>query len=114
MSKLAEYRQIEHELESLKLRQQQLAESQEVQNEMAFEAGLKELMSQFGYTNGDVLRILSPSGAQAASTGSRKPRATKVYLNPHTGEKVVTKGGNHKTLKAWKEQYGEEVSTWLQ
>jgi hypothetical protein len=38
-----------------------------------------------------------------------------VYKNPETGETVESKGGNHKVLKAWKEQYGaEQVEGWLQ
>jgi hypothetical protein len=30
----------------------------------------------------------------------------KVYKNPHSGEIVETKGGNHKTLKQWKAEHG--------
>jgi hypothetical protein len=38
----------------------------------------------------------------------------KVYKNPHTGEVVETKGGNHKTLKEWKAQHGTAiVESWL-
>jgi hypothetical protein len=38
----------------------------------------------------------------------------KVYKNPHTGEVVETKGGNHKTLKEWKAEYGSDtVESWL-
>lgn len=45
----------------------------------------------------------------------RRARALKVYKNPNNGEVVETKGGNHKVLKAWKEQYGSEtVESWLQ
>lgn len=39
----------------------------------------------------------------------------QVYKNPNTDEVVETKGGNHKVLKAWREQYGvEAVDSWLQ
>jgi cupin superfamily acireductone dioxygenase involved in methionine salvage len=114
MSKLAELRQLQQEMEALEARKKALAESKEVQNEMAFEAGLNELMEKYSYTKADVLRILNPAAAPKSTTSTRKQRTAKVYLNPHTGEEVVTKGGNHKTLKAWKEQYGEEVNTWLQ
>ncbi|WP_256219368.1 DNA binding protein, partial [Pseudomonas sp. NBRC 111133] len=38
----------------------------------------------------------------------------KVYKNPHSGEVVETKGGNQRTLKAWKNEYGAEVvESWL-
>lgn len=44
-----------------------------------------------------------------------KPRPLSIYLNPHTGEEVRTRGGNHKTLNAWRVKYGrEEVSNWIQ
>lgn len=114
MSKLAELRQLQQEMEALEARKQALAESKEVQNDIAFESGLNELMEEFGFSKDDVLRIVAPAAAPAGSKGQRKARAEKVYLNPHTGEEVITKGGNNKTLKAWKQQYGEEVNTWLQ
>lgn len=47
-------------------------------------------------------------------SATRKPRQVKVYKNPHTGELVETKGGNHRTLKEWKAQYGAAtVESWL-
>lgn len=39
----------------------------------------------------------------------RRGRKAMVYENPHTGQKVVTKGANHRTLNEWREQYGEDV-----
>jgi hypothetical protein len=43
-----------------------------------------------------------------------KPRQVKIYKNPHTGEVVETKGGNHKTLKEWKAEHGSAtVESWL-
>jgi hypothetical protein len=45
----------------------------------------------------------------------KKPRSVKVYLNPHNGERIETKGGNHKLLKEWKLKHGSnEVETWVQ
>lgn len=45
---------------------------------------------------------------------TRKPRKLKVFKNPHTGEVVETKGMNHRVLKAWKKEYGNEtVDSWL-
>ncbi|MBR7552292.1 DNA binding protein, partial [Mycobacterium tuberculosis] len=35
------------------------------------------------------------------------------YKNPHNGEIIETKGGNHKLLKEWKAEYGSDtVETW--
>lgn len=40
--------------------------------------------------------------------GTRRARSLKLYKNPHSGEIVETKGGNHKLLKEWKGQYGSD------
>ncbi|NGX17003.1 histone-like nucleoid-structuring protein, MvaT/MvaU family [Wenzhouxiangella sp. XN24] len=56
------------------------------------------------------------AGAKAAKAPVRKRRRRKlkVYLNPHTGEKVETRGGNHRVLKAWKAEHGSEVvESWV-
>jgi hypothetical protein len=38
----------------------------------------------------------------------------KVYENPHTGETIETKGGNHGGLKQWKSDHGAAaVEFWL-
>lgn len=47
-----------------------------------------------------IFRVLeSEAGCRApaveSKVGSRRPRTLKVYENPHTGEVVETKGGNH-------------------
>ena len=65
----------------------------------------------------NVIALLDPQVGKgaAAPKGARKARALKRYKNPNNGEVIETKGGNHKVLKAWKEQYGaEKVETWLQ
>jgi hypothetical protein len=39
----------------------------------------------------------------------------KTYKNPHTGEVVQTRGGNHKTLNEWRKKHGKEaVQSWQQ
>lgn len=44
---------------------------------------------------------------------TRRARTVRVYKNPYSGEIVETKGGNHKTLKAWEaERGGDEVESW--
>lgn len=78
-------------------------------------------MGEYGVSLRDIINILDPQAGrptfttQAAPKGTRAPRATKRYVNPENGDVVETKGGNHKTLKAWKAQYGAEtVEGWLQ
>jgi hypothetical protein len=42
---------------------------------------------------------------------SRRPREypVKRYKNPHTGDVIETRGGNHTVLKKWKSTYGGAV-----
>ena len=40
---------------------------------------------------------------------AHKPRDMKIYVHPQSGERIETKGGNHKQLKEWKAQHGAEV-----
>jgi hypothetical protein len=61
-----------------------------------------------------ICRAFSRASAAESKTGARKPRQVKVYKKPHTGEVVETKGGNHRTLKEWKAEYGSAtVESWL-
>lgn len=65
----------------------------------------------------ELAALVAGTPARAAREGvrQRKARSVKVYHNPHNGETVETKGGNHKVLKAWKAQYGAEtVESWLE
>lgn len=55
-----------------------------------------------------------PAGKAQDGVKRRRARVMKVYTNPHNGKIVETKGGNNKTLKAWKEQFGGDVvESWL-
>ncbi|MHC8387846.1 histone-like nucleoid-structuring protein, MvaT/MvaU family [Pseudomonas sp. MDT2-39-1] len=79
--------------------------------EIEFETKLRALLAEYGYSLPNVINLLDPQASRRAPaadsrTGTRKPRQVKVYKNPHTGEVVETKGGNHKTLKAWKTEHG--------
>lgn len=60
--------------------------------------------------------IRTPRSARAPAPPRRLPasaRKVKQYKNPHTGEVIETKGGNHKTLKEWKAKWGPEaVESW--
>ena len=52
--------------------------------------------------------------AAAAPVRKRRRRKLKIYQNPHTGDKIETRGGNHRVLKAWKAEYGPEVvESWV-
>ncbi len=50
----------------------------------------------------------------ASRVTQRKPREVKIYKNPHNGELIETKGGNHRLLKQWKQEHGADVvESWL-
>lgn len=122
MSMLQEYRQIEETIRELSSRLKSLENDDKLKKELEFEEKLKGLMEQFGKSPRQVIALLDPenkSGSQAkagksASTGAKRARKVKQYKNPNSGEVIETKGGNHKTLKAWKEQYGgDTVESWV-
>ncbi|PBP86144.1 histone-like nucleoid-structuring protein, MvaT/MvaU family [Pseudomonas syringae] len=121
MSRLAEYRKLEQQLAA------QLAELDAMKNdsglkaEMEFETKLRGLLAEYGCSLRDVISLLDPTAAKRGKSiplepekGTRKARAMKVYKNPHSGEIIETKGGNHKLLKAWKNEHGSDtVESWL-
>jgi hypothetical protein len=84
---------------------------------------LRGLLAEYGYSLRDVISFLDPHAvthrkaaplSTAPQKGTRKARELKIYKNPNSGEIVETKGGNHKLLKAWKNEYGSDVvESWL-
>ncbi|MDI2593110.1 DNA binding protein [Pseudomonas sp. 681] len=117
MSKLAEYRQLEKHLAEQLQALEALKGDNGFKKEIEFETKLRELLTEYGYSLKSIINLLDPQASRHASAqtaATRKPRALKVYKNPHTGEIVETKGGNHKTLKEWKAEHGAAVvESWL-
>ncbi|MGP5105818.1 MULTISPECIES: histone-like nucleoid-structuring protein MvaT [Pseudomonas] len=121
MSLINEYRATEEAIKELQSRLSNLSKDERLATELEFEEKLRALMGEYSKSLRDIIAILDPKSAPlakqtASGTGaSRKPRAVKVYINPHTNEQIETKGGNHKGLKEWKAEYGsDEVEGWLQ
>ncbi|HGN2133837.1 TPA: histone-like nucleoid-structuring protein, MvaT/MvaU family [Pseudomonas aeruginosa] len=55
----------------------------------------------------DVINLVDPQSHRRAAESvaekiPRRPRQLKQYKNPHNGEVIETKDGNHKLLKQWK------------
>jgi len=120
MSRLAEFRQLEQKLAAQLAELEEMKSSSELQKEIEFETKLCDLLSKYGYTLRDIINILDPQAnsrlvaLSAAEKSPRRARQVKQYKNPHNGEIIETKGGNHKLLKEWKAEYGsEEVESWL-
>ena len=116
MSKVSKYHEQLRALEQLKQQIQAMENDEELRGEIEFSEKLKALRDAYGYSSRKVLEILGISNEGADfGAGKRQSRTAKVYRNPHSGETVTTKGGNHKVLKAWKEQYGaEKVNSWVE
>lgn len=121
MSRLAEFRQLEKHLAEQLAALEAMKGDEGLQKEVEFETKLRALLGEYGYSLRDVISLLDPQAASRrapntseSKAGTRKPRSVKVYKNPHSGEVVETKGGNHKILKEWKSEYGSEVvESWL-
>ena len=120
MSRLAEYRQLEKNLAEQLAALEAMKGDEGLKREVEFETKLRALLAEYGYSLRNVIALLDPHASRRASAspepkaGIRKPRQIKIYKNPHTGEVVETKGGNHRTLKEWKSEFGAaEVESWL-
>ncbi|MGO3984237.1 histone-like nucleoid-structuring protein, MvaT/MvaU family [Pseudomonas sp. SAS7] len=120
MSRLAEFRQLEQKLAAQLAELEAMKGSSELQKEIEFETKLRDLLSKYGFSLRDIINLLDPqSGRRAAAPAAvekapRRARQVKQYKNPHNGEIIETKGGNHKLLKEWKAQYGaDEVEGWV-
>lgn len=119
MSRLAEFRQLEKHLAEQLEALEALKGDAGLKKEIEFETKLRALLAEHGFSLKDVINILDPTMSRSAPSaapkkGTRKARQVKVYKNPHSGEVVETKGGNHSTLKAWKSEHGSAtVESWL-
>lgn len=119
MSKLAEFRQLEQHLAEQLAALEALKGDAGLQQEIEFETKLRDLLAQYGKSLKDVVSIIDPKAASKKAPpvpqrNTRRARTVKVYKNPHNGEVVETKGGNHKTLKQWKGEYGSDVvESWV-
>ncbi|CAI8974632.1 histone-like nucleoid-structuring protein, MvaT/MvaU family [Pseudomonas soli] len=120
MSRLAEFRKLEQTLAAQLAELEAMKGSAELQAEIEFETKLRDLLSKYGYSLRDIINILDPQASRRAAApdvaekAPRRARQVKQYKNPHNGEIIETKGGNHKLLKEWKAEYGSDVvEGWL-
>lgn len=116
MSKIAEFKALEAQLAAQLKQLDALKNDSELKREIEFEEKLRGLMAEYGVSLHAIISLLDPQPqANSVVPSTRRERRLKVYKNPETGEVVETKGGNHKVLKSWKEQYGAAtVDAWLQ
>ena len=97
MSLINQYRETEGAIKELQERLESLKNNEGLQKEMEFETKLRNLMGEYQKSLRDVTALLDPQSS----------------YNPHSGEVIETKGGNHKTLKEWKAEHGSDlVESW--
>lgn len=119
-SKINQFREAERRLAEQMAILEKLKNDQDLKKELEFEESLMALIEEYGMSKRSVMAIIDPYYYHAATqeivpTRARKPRKLKIYIHPETGEKIETRGGNHKLLRAWKDQYGDEVvEGWLE
>lgn len=113
MAKINEYYQKRQLMDQLADELKKLEEDQALQADLKFEDDVKALMEKYSKTPSDVLHILKaidPNIVEDGKTGGQRTKRPLVtYKNPHTGEVVKTRGGNHKTLNEWRKEYGKET-----
>lgn len=116
MSLLNDYRSKRDALRALQEELTRLENDEKLKKELAFEEKLRALLNEHGKSARDVISLLEPglvSVKRSAGAPAGKTRALRRYTNPFTGEVVETKGANHKTLNAWREQHGQAtVDSW--
>lgn len=129
MNKIAEVFQINRRIDSEVQTAAALLRDVEVIRALRFLNDLDELAYKFQFTPREILMYLAPREESSqlpqpdqgvteklpAKTGAtkatRRPREypVKLYKNPHTGDVIETRGGNHTVLKKWKSTYGGAV-----
>jgi len=115
MSLINEYRATEEAIKELQERLKNLSQDNKLQTELEFEKKLRALMGEYQKSLRDIIALLDPEAKltkaprAGKAIGAKRARKVKQYKNPHTGEVIETKGGNHKTLKEWKAKWGAEA-----
>lgn len=116
MSLLSKYALLEAQRKQIEEQMRALESNKEMKVELEFKTDLEKVMKKHNKTASDVVELLNPLDTKHKIVPKtvRRPRKTKIYKNPETGEVVETKGGNNKILREWKDEYGAEtVESWL-
>ncbi|MCU1738992.1 MULTISPECIES: histone-like nucleoid-structuring protein MvaT [Pseudomonas] len=116
MSLIQKYNETKSAIEQLQAQMAAMEKDGALKKEMEFESKLRTLLGEYNKALPDVINILDPQAkagkavrGAVKTTGTKRARKVKQYKNPHNGEVIETKGGNHKTLKEWKAKWGGDV-----
>lgn len=99
------------ELEALNQKLENLSKSSDsVKKALEFKEELNQLLKKYHFEQDDLIEMLQ---VKIPKSDRKRTRRMFIYRNPHTGETVRTRGGNHTTLNEWREKYGaEKVDSW--
>jgi predicted metal-dependent hydrolase len=118
-SLVAERRQLEEQRDALERRINKLKSSTEAILELSEE--IRAMAKERNVPLLEIAYALVPdlakvsTGSQVEDASAKRTRPLKRYKNPHNGETIETKGGNHTKLKEWKTKWGSaEVEGWLE
>ncbi|WP_304526814.1 histone-like nucleoid-structuring protein, MvaT/MvaU family [Halomonas sp. I5-271120] len=114
---LVDYINREKEMKKLEAELERMRQDPKLQAAQSFQKDVQELMEMHEISPDEAVKLIKPelaeTQAEKPKSEGRNKRRLKVFTNPHTGERVETRGGNNKQLKEWKAQYGEEtVNGW--
>jgi hypothetical protein len=120
MRSITKRAQMKSALAKLKKEIENLEKSESYKNEQSLIRGVEKLLNKFGKTRAELIAFLSDGKTNTTvnkrekSQNPRKQRKLKIYTNPLTNETIETRGGNHKILKAWKNQYPtQNIEEWI-
>lgn len=120
MASLREYYHTKDQIRELSDKLARLEQDPALQDAFKLVDELQTLMNRYDASPvyaAEVLEALDPGASKGLQNtkpvSSNRQAPVKVYRNPHTGEEVRTRGGNHKVLNQWRQEYGkEEVKGW--
>lgn len=122
MSIVKEFRETEEMLKQLEERALEIKTSHDYKMEKELEEMVRALMTEYNKSLRDIIALVEPDlmkkiiKLEAGGNQTKrknKPRSIRRYTNPHTGDVVETKGGNHKVLREWREKWGREaIDSW--
>lgn len=114
---LSDYVLLQKQIEDMKKELKTYNSDENFQKELSFLNEIEEVISKYGKTKEETANLLCPKADEALTevlSRPRKKRTPKTYKNPHTGETVTTAGGNHKTLKKWREDHPDAIlADWI-
>jgi hypothetical protein len=117
VSRLAEFRAAEKALQEQMAQLEALKKDAGLKREIEFEQKLVGLMKSYDKSLRDIIAILDPKAVARASSSPQTatpPARGEGVSEPAHRRAIETKGGNHRGLKAWKEQYGAAtVESWV-